>query len=161
MVLSDHVEQVLWDQIRSWLHDSDALVDELMAGSPAARMNDLQKEMATIDHELGRLNKGQRNVLKSIATGLVDLDDTTLANLTRFKTQKEKLCQRKNELVQVIMNEEERRLKIDDIRSVACETLDRLDDLEFTEKKAIVRALVTQVVVSGRPPAGRATAVSP
>ena len=154
MILAERVEQAVWDQASAWLRDPDVLADELMAESPASRLTDLLAEMENIDHELGQLDKGQRNVLEAIAAGLIDLDDTTRANLARFKMQKDKLGQRKKELAQVILDEEGRRMKIDEIRSLASETLDRLDDIGFAEKKAIVRALVAQVIISGRPAVG-------
>jgi len=154
MVLADCIEQVVWDQVCAWLHDPDALADELTKASPAARMNDLQREMVNIDYELGQLDKGRRNVLEAVAAGLVDLDDISRADLARFRMQEDKLNRRKMELVQIIQDEEGRRMKVDEVRSLAADTLNRLDDLGFTEKKAIVRALVAQVVIYGRPAAG-------
>ena len=77
--------------------------------------------------------------------------DTKIKNkLGQLKRRKEKLELREKELITTLQINQGATARAKELREIAKELLARLDNLEFDEKKALVRALVSQVIVSGR-----------
>jgi len=88
--------------------------------------------------------------LNALASGLLELDAKTRGRLVDLKRRKERLEDRKKELETVLQGARRHFSGLEELRTLARGVLSRLGMLEFKEKKALVRALVIQVAVSGR-----------
>jgi site-specific DNA recombinase len=153
MILAEPVEQAVWEQVKDWLRDPDALADEAYISSP--RLEDCLKELERTEKHLAEVEKGRESVLDALASGLFELDARTKAKLADLKRRKERLEQRKKELLFMARGVSGATARIDELRALADEVLEHIDQLGFTDKKALVRSLVTQVTVSGRGKCGR------
>ncbi|MBE3572858.1 MAG: recombinase family protein [Moorella humiferrea] len=148
MILAAPVERVVWEQVCSWLQDPDSLVTATIEASPQAE--ELREELKRIEKHLKEVEKGREAVLDVLASGLLELDTQTKNKLGELKRRKERLEQRQKELMAALERIEGKAGKLEEFRLLAQEVLAKLDDLSFAEKKALVRALVAQVVISGR-----------
>lgn len=148
MVLAEPIEEIVWEHVCSWLQEPERLVKATIEASPDA--GELQKEMQRINRHIEEMEKGREAVLDALAAGLLELDAKTKSKLSELKRRKERLEQRRIEIITVLHGVEEAAVRMEDFNVLAKEVLERLDDLDYTEKKALVRALVAQVIVSGR-----------
>lgn len=153
MILAAPVEEVVWEQVCSWLQDPDSLVTATIEASPQAE--EVRGELQRIERHLKEVEKGREAVLEALAAGLLELDARTKNKLGELKRRKERLEQRHKELAAALQGIEGAAGKLVEFRSLAQEVLAKLDELNFAEKKALVRALVAQVVISGRVSPGK------
>jgi site-specific DNA recombinase len=149
MVMADHLEAAVWDQVKAALADPDALAREAAARAPQAE--ELWRELDRIEKRLAEVEKGRAAVLDALASGLFELDTKTKTKLADLKRRKDRLEARRKELNGALRRAGGAAARVEELRTLARDVLDRIDDLSFAEKRALVRALVAQVVVSGRP----------
>ncbi|SHE60102.1 site-specific DNA recombinase [Desulforamulus putei DSM 12395] len=147
-ILADALEEAVWNQIQTWLMDPDRLAREAMG--QIVGQNDPREQIMVINKHLASIEKGQEALIDVIAKGYLDHMDSIEKKLAELKRRKEKLEKRKEELLLAYRQREELSAKIDEIREISESILRRLNDLAFTEKRSLVRALVKQVIVSGR-----------
>ncbi|GAF27395.1 site-specific recombinases, DNA invertase Pin homologs [Moorella thermoacetica Y72] len=153
MILAAPVEAVVWEQVCSWLQDPECLVTAALEASPQAE--EVRCELQRIERHLKEVEKGRVAILDAMAAGLLELDAQTKNKLGELKRRKERLEQRQRELAAALQGIEGAAGKLAEFRALAQEVLAKLDELNFAEKKALVRALVTQVIVSGRVSPGK------
>ncbi|MEW5763287.1 MAG: recombinase family protein [Bacillota bacterium] len=149
MVMADYLEAAVWEQVKAALADPDALAREAAARAP--RAEELRQELDRVERRLAEVERGRAAVLDALASGLFELDARAKAKLAELKRRKDKLEARKRELEAALRGAEGAVAKLEELRAVARDVLERMDELSFAEKRALVRALVAQVVVSGRP----------
>jgi len=148
VVLAGPVEEAVWNQLREWLKDPDALAGEAYTSSP--QVDDYRKELERVEKHLAEVEKGRESVLDVLASGLFELDAKTKGKLADLKRRKERLEQRKRELLFVMRGAAGTAARIEELKGLAKEILGRIDELDSGDKKALVRSLVAQVVVSGK-----------
>lgn len=152
MLLAERLEQLAWDQVKAAVSDCEALVSETIESVP--RINELQWEHTRLQKNLQELEKGRESVLDALASGLIDLDEKTKSRLVDLKQRKERLDARLRELDSVLSTAGAGDFRSEAIRALAAELLAALDDLDFEEKRALARAVISQVQVAGRPKTG-------
>ncbi|SMB98650.1 site-specific DNA recombinase [Thermanaeromonas toyohensis ToBE] len=153
MLLAEPLENVVWEQVCSWLKDPERLVKAALESSP--QVEEISKEIERIEKHLKEVEKGKVAILDALASGLLELDDQTKNKLAELKRRKESLEQRHRELMAVFQGAGTLEQRTEELRRLAQEVLSRLNDLDFTSKKSLIRALVTQVIISGRVSSGR------
>lgn len=146
-ILADLVEETVWKQVKSWLDDPSALTKELIQDS---RREELDSELRKIDKLLEKIQRGRANIRQALAAGLMDLDADTAATLKDLKAREERLLARKREVLTALAVTKATESKIRETLKRAAQFLKDLDSLNFDQKKALVRTLVKQVIVSGR-----------
>lgn len=152
-LLSVVIENAVWEQIQVWLDDPDALAKEVISEEP--REEELRQELARIEEHIKNNDKGRGNILDSLALGLFELDAITKNKLADLKRRKERLENRKKELETVLGEAQRHVAGLEELRLISKQILSRLSSLEFDDKKALVRTLVSQVIVAGRSRPGR------
>jgi len=146
-VRAEMVETAVWEQIKGWLKDPEALAREMEQGSGR---EELGRELKRVDAHLAEVEKGQANLRAALAAGLLDLDAATSRTLAELKHRKKRLLARKREVEALLEGLARSQARLRELRERAAEFLSRLDELSFEQKKALVRTLVRQVVVAGR-----------
>lgn len=147
MVLSDHIESAVWNQVSAWLHDPDALSLEVAASSQQTEACLL--EQARVEKYLAEIDKGREAVLDALASGLFEVDDGMKRRLLELKRRQERLLQRQDELLSKL-NGKGITSRLDELKELSQGVLLRLNDLSRAEKKELVRSIVTRVMVVGR-----------
>ncbi|RPF49204.1 site-specific DNA recombinase [Thermodesulfitimonas autotrophica] len=151
-VLADRLEQAVWEKVKEVLSDPDALAREAAAMAPQAE--GLRRELENVEELLARTEKGREAVLSALASGLCDLDAIAKSKLAELKRRKERLEARKKEIEAALRAAERAAVEAEELRALAKQVLSEMDSFSFEEKRALVRALVAQVIVTGRPKPG-------
>lgn len=147
------IENAVWEQIQVWLDDPDTLAKEAVSEEP--REEELRQEMDRIEEHLKGVEKGRSSILDTLALGLVELDTNTKNKLADLKRRKERLENRKKEL-ETVLDEAQRYISgLEELRLLSKQILSKLNSLDFDDKKALVRTLVSQVIIAGRGQPGR------
>ncbi|WP_031517089.1 recombinase family protein [Desulfofalx alkaliphila] len=152
MILAEVLENTVWNQVQVWLKDPERLAQEAV-GHLAGQEN-LNEQINAINKHLEDVNKGQKSVINLVANGLIEVDDIK-EKLAELKRRQEKLENRKEELVLLQKQQQDSFERVAELKEISRAVLDKLDELDFSEKISLVRALIKQVVVSGRGVPGR------
>lgn len=154
MVLARLLEDAVWNQVKAWLADPEALAREALADWPEAEK--LKEELVRVDKLLSEAERGRENVLAALASGLFELDARTKTTLAELKRKVERLGQRRKEIETVLARVVGAERNLAALREAGAKLLARMDGWPFEEKRDLVRALVQQVIVTGRPRPGDA-----
>ncbi|MDF9409489.1 MAG: Transposon gamma-delta resolvase [Pelotomaculum sp. PtaB.Bin013] len=147
------IENAVWEQVQVWLNDPDTLAKEAVSEEP--REEELRQELDRIEEHLKGVEKGRNSILDTLALGLVELDTNTKNKLTDLKRRKERLENRKKEL-EAVLSEAYRYISgLEELRLISRQILSKLNSLDFSDKKALIRTLVSQVIIAGRGQPGR------
>lgn len=147
-VLAATIEEAVWKQVCEWLYDPELLARDVAETSPQAE--GLQQELNRVDKHLADVDKGREAVLTALASGLFELDNKTKEKLFELKRRKERLELRRKELIAALHGAELAQSRVEEIKTFAKDVLSKLDSMDFSGKKALIRVLVSQVSVSGR-----------
>ncbi|MBC7347954.1 MAG: recombinase family protein, partial [Clostridia bacterium] len=153
-VKADPVEGVVWDQVKGWLNDPEALAREIRQKSGE---KELREELERIGRHLAEVERGRDNIRGALAAGLLDLDPKTARALAELKNREKQLAARKSEIEITLRQFALVEAKFKEVKRQAAEFLSRLDELSFEQKKTLVRTLVRQVTVTGRGKAAKVT----
>jgi site-specific DNA recombinase len=139
------IEQAVWERITAWLADPAALVAEM---SRTPETGTLEAEIAHIDQELVRLDRGRSNVLLALERSLVPTDEG-LDLLHRNARRREALQQRRAELAAALSEAQVHGGDPERIRALAGEWLggEAIGGLSFDRRRFLVRQFVVGVTV--------------
>jgi site-specific DNA recombinase len=151
-ISADILELAVWEQVRVFLWDPSAIAREAVARLP--RENDLKEENDKIKKRLNKLEKGRETVLDSMAMGLLELDEKAKCRLVDIKRSEERLKARQEELEHLLAEANDDTIQTDELHDRVVCLLNRLDEIKFEEKRALIRALLSQITISGRPTDG-------
>lgn len=148
IINADSLELIVWEKVQKLLRNPDEILFEVRKNLP--HKNNLEEELERIEKRLQETEKGRESLIEALASGLLDLDEKTKAKLYELKRRKDTLLTRQKEVennIQVAMYSDH---SLAGLYQMTKEVLDKIDDLDFDEKKAIIRSLVSQVIISGR-----------
>jgi DNA repair exonuclease SbcCD ATPase subunit len=137
-----------WSEVKSLLTDPDKLVSAVKGKIPTDE--DSKKEIERLKKQLADTEKGMTQLIDLIASGIVELDGKIKQKLTQLKQRKEVLDRRIKEVKKDSGLAGLSRQEIKDLKHLASEIIENIDNLEFEEKQQLVRSMVSQVYISGR-----------
>lgn len=149
MVIADDLEKLVWEQVCAVVADPDALARRAAADCP--QIDQIKAELKRIETRLAETNKGREALLDALSAGVVDLDDSVKARLVDLKKRKERLEAKQRELEAVLCSTSAHGTPLNELRAIAADVINRLDELEFEERRALVRAIVSEITITGRP----------
>lgn len=148
------LEAAVWETIRAWLDDPDALVQAVMGETSGTASLSLQDELTQIEKNLAQVGRGRENILTVLAEGRTGISDAARAKLDDLARREARLLHRKREIETAMSAVSRSRTAAAEIRRVALEVARDLDNLDFAARRALVRSLIRRIVVSGRPRKG-------
>lgn len=153
-ILADVLENAVWERVKEFLYDPGAIAGEAAASSPTTCT--IEQEYERVKLRLAETEKGRETILDALASGLFELDEKIKNRLGALKCRKERLENRKKELEHLLTEAKNATVEIEELQSLAARLLNRIDNLSFEEKRALTRAVVSQVIIAGRPKPGNA-----
>lgn len=137
------LEEAIWDKVKEWLSDPMKLLEEVRhVDQDRTQVKDTLLELK---QRIQEMEKGQENVLNALAFGLLELNDKAAATLRDLKNRKARLLRQYDSLEKKLYDQH---LSITHLQAVAKEVLGNLDEIDFARKKAIVRSLIKQIIVT-------------
>jgi site-specific DNA recombinase len=149
------LEGAVWSQVKVLLWDPAAVAREMAVKLPGG--SDFQQEVESINRRLGKLEKGRMAIVDGLAMGLLELNEKTEASLADLKRSQERLNDRKRELEALLAGAGNLSTEMNELYEKAVSLLTRIDDLEFEDKRTLIRTLVSQITVAGRHKKGKAS----
>lgn len=146
-ISADIIEKKVWERVCSWLNNPDEIAKQ---AENNVQDNELKTELSRIEKLIGTVDKGREGILDVISAGLVDLDSKTTSKLNDLKRKKDSLEIRRKEIEESLKTSVSRLYKLEELKAIAKEYISKLDELSFSEKRILVRSVLTQVIVSGR-----------
>lgn len=146
---ADSLENIVWERVKKLLSDPQELTAEIQNNLP--KQTELEKQLANINKKIAEIQKGRENLIELISSGLAELDEKTKTKLGELKKRKETLEKRAGEIQSNLYSFQYSQQNLLDLQKMASEALESLDDLDFETKQALIRSVVSQVIVSGRP----------
>jgi site-specific DNA recombinase len=154
-ILAEPLEGAVWSQVKVLLWDPAAVAREMAVKLPGG--SDFQQEVESINRRLGKLEKGRMAIVDGLAMGLLELNEKTEASLADLKRSQERLNDRKRELEALLAGAGNLSTEMNELYEKAVSLLTRIDDLEFEDKRTLIRTLVSQITVAGRHKKGKAS----
>ncbi len=151
-VAAEVLEEIVWREVKAVLHCPEDLARE--AAANLSRAEEVRREMSHLKRLLAEVKKGRAAVRDALASGLLELDAETREKLAALKERKERLEARIAALEEDLRAAGGLTPSAGDLLALAARVLGQMDAFAFGEKRALVRALVREVVVSGRPKPG-------
>lgn len=146
-VRAEHLEAAVWDLVKKWVSDPEALAEEIANSIP--HKGDIEEEMFRLKKELASLEKGYSNLIAAMAQGVLDLTAEVKNSLAANKERKLVIEKRLRELEKLISsNAVETTVK--KLIGLAQAVLRNIDKLSSEDKRAIVRTLIDEIKVAGR-----------
>jgi len=149
-VAADLLERAVWEQVKVFFCDPQAVAKEAAA---ASSIDELKKEYDLLTKRLSKIEKGKISITSALAAGLLELDEETRKKLLTIKSREERLKKRKLELEQRL-ERAGKTIAEKELQRLAQQVLEGIDQLSFKDKSFLVRALISQIMVKGRPEPG-------
>ena len=149
-VAADLLERSVWEQLKAFFCDPLAVAREAAA---ACSIDELKGEYDLLTKRLSKIEKGRISVTSALAAGLLELDEKTKARLQNLKSREERLKKRKLELEQRLESTG-KTLAEKELHKLAQQLLKGIDQLSFKDKSFLIRTLISQIMVKGRPDPG-------
>ena len=119
----------------------------------AGSIDELKEEYDLLTKRLSKIEKGRISVTSALAAGLLVLDEKTRTRLQTIKSREERLKKRKLELEQRLESTG-KTIAEKELHRLARQLLEGIDQLSFNDKSFLIRALISQIMVKGRPEPG-------
>lgn len=145
------IEEAVWQLVRDWLADPDLLRHELeRRAQEPPNFSASDEQLTLMKAQLEQAKDGQKRVLYLTAKGVVH-PEVAEAQLAESRQQIDSL---QNQVAELESTLHRRQVQADHIertvraaRDLASEELDSLEDLDLSERQAVVRILVSDVQV--------------
>ncbi len=148
---ADLLEKTVWEQVKVLFCDPLAVARE--AAAACSSIDELKEEYELLTKRLSKIEKGRISVTSALAAGLLELDEKTRTRLQTIKSREERLKKRKLELEQRLESKG-KTIAENELSRLAQQLLDGIDQLSFNEKSFLLRSLISQIMVEGRPEPG-------
>lgn len=145
LLTAESLEQTVWEQVKRWLDDPAMLVEEIKKQLPTNER--WVQELARAERNLAEVKKGQESIIEALSSGLMELDENIRERLVKLKQRREKWESLRRETQLEMKRWEENKGMPQNLLATAEKALEEIDLIKFGEKRALVRALVEQVVV--------------
>jgi site-specific DNA recombinase len=149
------LEETIWTKIKEWLNDPVKLLKEVQRVDQD--QTQVKDTLLELKQRIQEVEKGQENVLNALAFGLLELNNKTTAALRDLKNRKARLLRQYDDLENKLYKQH---LSLTYLQTISKEVLGSLDEIDFARKKAIVRSLIKQIIVTRKDSNWHATVVT-
>jgi site-specific DNA recombinase len=142
------LEESIWEKIKGLLTDPKQLIAEIKENIP--QQNSFFDELGRIEIRQKETEKGRNNLIEAISSGYLELDENTKSKLSELNRRRTALSIRVDEINKSIKSFEMSQVSFNKLRAVSTELISDLDNFDFDQKQSLVRAVTSQVLVSGK-----------
>ena len=140
---ADLLEKIVWDVIVNWLKDPKQLLD-IMEDNPDTEI--LENELQNINSEIINCDQARSGILSLMERGIIK-NDEAVGSFLRIEKRKTEIETRKHEIEIALKNSVMQDSEKDAWMELAREYLEKLDQMDYADRRSMVRQLVNRVVV--------------
>ena len=146
-VRGDHLEQAVWDQVRTLLGDPGRVADEYrrrltQAGNRATEPDEIMR----LEQQMTTLRRGAGRLIDSYADGVIDKAEFE-PRIAGLKQRLSQLQERYRAAVEVAENERDLSLVISRLEDFSAKVTTRLDGLDPIGMREIIRTVVRRIEI--------------
>lgn len=141
------LETTVWEYVVSWINQPEKIFEYIK--NMQNNTTPVDDRILQLTNELQTVEKGRKNILDVLATGTTSLDDITKKILKEL-TDREQALRRQIKTLQAEKYRQLSNKEIEDIASCGKVINKYLDKLTIEEKRAIIRAFISEITVYGR-----------
>ena len=145
-VRSDPLEQIVWDRVRSLLETPCRMAEEYHRRLAQAHEVAKPDEAVQLDCQMASLQRGIGRLIDSYTEGLIDRPEFE-PRIAGLKARLLRVRERHQSAVEAAEAEYELTLIIGRLDEFATKVRDRLNELDFSGKRDIIRTLVRRVEI--------------
>jgi len=146
-VRSDHLEQVVWDQVRSILEEPSRVANEYRRRIGQARDGAaMPDEIVRLNHQITTMRRGIGRLIDSYAEGIIDKAEFE-PRITGLKQRLSQLQERHQAALETAESERDLSLVISRLEDFSAKVTKRLDDLDRLGMQDIIRTLVRRIEI--------------
>ena len=148
IINAESLEKIVWEKFKNFFIDPGNILEEIQKNLP--KQNELEEELIYIEQQLKDAEKGRESLIEAISLGILELDDKIKKKLLDVKNRKEKLAQKKKILHDNLLAYQQSTYNYSELCSYIASVINNIDDLEFEEKRQLLRSAISQIKVTGR-----------
>jgi len=146
-VRGDHLEQVVWDQVRSILEEPSRVANEYRRRIGQARDGAaMPDEIVRLNHQITTMRRGIGRLIDSYAEGIIDKAEFE-PRIGGLKQRLSRLQERHQAALETAESERDLSLVISRLEDFSAKVTKRLDDLDRSGMQDIIRALVRRIEI--------------
>jgi len=146
-VRSDHLEQVVWDQVRSILEEPSRVANEYRRRIGQARDGAaMPDEIVRLNHQITAMRRGIGRLIDSYAEGIIDKAEFE-PRIAGLKQRLSQLEERHQAALETAESERDLSLVISRLEDFSAKVTTRLDDLDRSGMQDIIRTLVRRIEI--------------
>lgn len=154
-VRADPVEELVWAAVCSWIENPEELARALRETLPEDDRRRAEEELRILEARAAALSRGRTAVLDLVRSGAVGPEEAE-EELRRTRLEMEQIRRRREELSSLLSSYELAREEAEELLRLRRELGGILQTLPFEDRTAIIRLLVSKVVL---PPGGKGRVV--
>jgi len=146
-VRGDHLEQVVWDQVRYILEEPSRVANEYRRRIGQARDGAaMPDEIVRLNHQITTMRRGIGRLIDSYAEGIIDKAEFE-PRIGGLKQRLSRLQERHQAALETAESERDLSLVISRLEDFSAKVTKRLDDLDRSGMQDIIRALVRRIEI--------------
>jgi site-specific DNA recombinase len=146
-VRSDHLEQVVWDQVRALLEDPRRVADEYRRRIAQARDGTATSdEIIRLDRQMTSLRRGIARLIDSYTEGVIDKTEFE-PRIGGLKQRMSQLQERHQAALEAIESERGLALVLSRLEDFSAKVTTRLDNLDQFEMQDVIRTVVRRIEI--------------
>jgi len=148
-IRTERIDRLVWDEIKKVVK-KPSLIREAVEQKNAEYervQQDFRREVCNIDTKVEELQKQKQRVLQAYRRGKLDLDE--LGNQKQeIQEEENKLNQEREEIKLLVGSERDTRQNLLQLEEFAEKIQDRIDNLNFEQRRYIIELLVKKVLIT-------------
>lgn len=140
---ADHIERAVWEKVKEWLVDPEAMVRDLQSEKTAQTT---QHERENLYEQDKSLEKEKERVFTAYRHGIIDFSDFSKA-MEEINRARESVRKRLEEIETIEESKRKLEKETKTLRSLAEEVISRIDDLSDQEIEQVIKMLVNKITV--------------
>lgn len=141
---ADRLERSVWEKVKEWLIDPEALVRDLQSEKTVSAT---QREKENLFEQDKSLEKEKERVFMAYRHGVIEFADFTKA-MEEINRARESVKKRLREIEAIEESRRQLEKETKTLRALADEVVSRIDDLSDQEIEQVIRMLVNKVTVN-------------
>ncbi len=152
IINAESLEKIVWGKFKNLFINPDTLLDEVRKNLP--KQNELEDELTSIEQQIKDTEKGRETLIEAMSLGILELDDKTKRKLLDIKNRKEKLLQKQKNLQNSLLAFQHSTHNYTELYNTIAGVIDDIDDLDFEQKRELLRSAISQIEITGRVESG-------
>ena len=146
-VQAGKIEPLIWEKVVQWFTDPSSFQEEIKRQYQPGGGEGLRQQIKFVEQNIYNIKKQREKILALFQKDLL-IQEEVEERLKEFNVNLEKLNQQKVILAEEVEQQKSYEVKPEEMQHLFAAFKERIEELDFEERRKLVRLLVDQVLVS-------------